>query len=80
MDLPIRNIQPDLFQEIEKAKIQGHYKKYMKKLSKVDLLILDEFLLTTISECEQDDLFEVIQSKTDKNQPFTVVNRLLKAV
>ncbi|WP_353885886.1 ATP-binding protein [uncultured Holdemanella sp.] len=32
---------PDLFQEIEEAKIQGHYKKYMKKLSKVDLLILE---------------------------------------
>ena len=56
----------DLFQEIEEAKIQGHYKKYMKKLSKVDLLILDEFLLTTISECERNDLFEVIQSRTDK--------------
>ena len=32
----------------------------------INLLILDEFLLTTISECEQDDLFEVIQSRTDK--------------
>lgn len=42
----------DLLQEIEKGKIQGCYKKYMKKLSKVDLLILDEFLLTSISECE----------------------------
>lgn len=51
----------------------------MKKLSKVDLLILDEFLLTTISECERNDLFEVIQSRTDKNQRFTAVNGLLKA-
>ena len=66
MALPIRNIQPDFFQKIEEAKIQGHYKKYMKKLSKVDLLILDEFLLTTISKCERNDLFEVIQSRTDK--------------
>ena len=57
---------PDLFQKIEEAKIQGCYKKYMKKLSKVDLLILDEFLLTPISECERNDLFEVIQSRTDK--------------
>ena len=38
----------------------------MKKLSKVDLLILDEFLLTNISEGERNDLFEVIQSRTDK--------------
>ena len=32
---------PDLFQEIEEAKIQGHYKKYMKKLSKVLMSILN---------------------------------------
>ena len=38
----------------------------MKKLSKVDLLILDEFLLTNFSEGERNDLFEVIQSRTDK--------------
>ena len=24
-------VQPDFFQEIEEAKLQGHYKKYMKK-------------------------------------------------
>lgn len=52
----------------------------MKKISKVHLLILDEFLLTNISECEGNDLFEVIQSRTDKkNQRFTAVNGLLKA-
>ena len=38
----------------------------MKKLFKIDLLILDEFLLTTINESERNDLFEVIQSRTDK--------------
>ena len=36
------------------------------KLSKVDLLILNELLLTTISECKLNNLFEVIQSRTDK--------------
>ena len=40
--------------------------KYMKKLSNFDLLILDEFLLTNINEGERNDLFEVIQSRTDK--------------
>lgn len=51
---------------LTKAKSQGCYKKYMKNFSKVDLLILDEFLLTPISECERNYLFEVIQSRTDK--------------
>ena len=47
----------------------------MKKISKVHLLILDEFLLTTISECEGNDLFEVIQSRTDKK-----INDLLQSM
>lgn len=51
----------------------------MKKPSKVDLLILDEFLLTTIIECEQNDFFEMIQSRAKKNQQFTALNGLLKA-
>lgn len=57
---------PELFQEIEEAKIQGRYRRYMKKISKIDLLILDEFLLTQISETERNDLFEIIELRTDK--------------
>ena len=54
------------FRKLKKQRLKGITKKYMKKLSKVDPLILDEFLLTAISECEQNDLFKVIQSRTDK--------------
>ena len=52
--------------KLKKLRFKDVTKKYMKNFSKVDLLILDEFLLTTTSECEQNDLFEVIQSRTDK--------------
>ena len=38
----------------------------MQKVSKVDLLILDEFLSTTINKCERNNLFEEIQSRIDK--------------
>lgn len=54
------------FRKLKKLNFKDITKNTWKKLSKVDLLILDEFLLTTISECEQNDLFEVIQSRTDK--------------
>ena len=54
------------FRKLKKLTFKDITKNTWKKLSKVDLLILDEFLLTTISECEQNDLFEVIQSRTDK--------------
>ena len=54
------------FRKLKKLNFKNITKNTWKKLSKVDLLILDEFLLTTTSECEQNDLFEVIQSRTDK--------------
>lgn len=57
---------PDLFIQIEEARIQGRYRKYMKKLSKIDLLILDEFLLTPPNDTERNDLFELIQARTNK--------------
>lgn len=54
------------YRKLKKLRFKDITKKYMKNFSKVDLLILDEFLLTATSECEQNDLFEVIQSRTDK--------------
>ena len=54
------------FRKLKKLNFKNITKNTWKKLSKVDLLILDEFLSTTTSECEQNDLFEVIQSRTDK--------------
>ena len=57
---------PDLFIQIEEARVQGKYRKFMKKLSKIDLLILDEFLLTPPNDAERNDLFELIQARTDK--------------
>lgn len=57
---------PDLFICIEEARVQGKYRKFMKKLTKIDLLILDEFLLTPPNDAERNDLFELIQARTDK--------------
>lgn len=38
----------------------------MNKVSKNDLLILDEFLLSPPNDTERNDLFELIQARTDK--------------
>ena len=57
---------PDLFQEIEEARVQGKYQRYMHNLNKFDLLILDEFLLTQPNDSEKNDLFEIIQMRTDR--------------
>ncbi len=38
----------------------------MHNLNKFELLILDEFLLTNPNDSERNDLFEIIQMRTDR--------------
>lgn len=42
---------------------EGVYRKVMKKYKKVDLLILDEWLLTPLKETEARDLLEIVESR-----------------
>lgn len=57
---------PELMSEFEAAKIQGTYRKTMKQLSKIDLLILDEFLLCSTSESERNDILELMEARSNK--------------
>ncbi|MFQ7319246.1 MAG: ATP-binding protein, partial [Massilimicrobiota timonensis] len=43
---------PELLMDLETARIQGTYRKMMKQLGKLDLLIIDEFLLSSVNETE----------------------------
>lgn len=52
---------PELFSEFESARIQGKYNKVMKKFQLYSLLILDEFLLVSITETEQRDILELME-------------------
>lgn len=58
---------PDLFSEIEVARIQGKYKELMKQYQKYALMILDEFLLLPTSESEQRDLLELMEVRCGKS-------------
>lgn len=40
--------------------------KYLKKLGKYDLIILDEFLLKSTSESERSDLLELMEIRCNK--------------
>ena len=57
---------PELFSEFEAKKIQGKYRQYINDLLKYDLLILDEFILTSINIEEREGLLELIESRTYK--------------
>ena len=57
---------PELFDEFEAKKIQGNYRQFLKQLSKYDLIIIDEFLLTGTTESERNDLLELMEKRTNR--------------
>jgi DNA replication protein DnaC len=54
---------PDLLEELAIARGEGIYKKVMKAYKKADLLILDEWLLTSLRENEARGLLEIVESR-----------------
>lgn len=58
---------PELFSELEAARIQGKYQQLMKQFQKYPLMILDEFLLIPTSAVEQYDLLELMEYRCGKS-------------
>lgn len=54
---------PDLLTDIAMARGDGTYKKLMKQYQKINLLILDEWMLVSLKESEARDLLEVIHNR-----------------
>jgi DNA replication protein DnaC len=54
---------PDLLDELAVARGEGIFRKVMKQYKTVNLLILDEWLLTPLKGNEARDLLEIIESK-----------------
>lgn len=52
---------PELFSELEAARVQGRYQQAMKQYQKYAVVILDEFLLIPASDQEQRDLLELME-------------------
>lgn len=57
---------PELLDELSVAKGCGTFKKTIKTYQKVELLILDEWLIRTLAQQEAYDLLEVIESRSQK--------------
>lgn len=55
---------PELLNDLTIAKGEGTYKKLIKAYQKVDLLILDEWLLKPLSTDQAMELFEIIEART----------------
>lgn len=54
---------PRLFSELLMAKADGSYHKLLSKLSKADLVVIDDLGLATLSDAERRELLEVIEDR-----------------
>ncbi len=54
---------PELLDELVLARLNGTYQKTMKAYRKVNLLILDEWLLVSLTEHEARDVLEIVESR-----------------
>lgn len=54
---------PDLVEELAIARGQGIFQKTIKQYKKVDLLILDEWLLSPLENGQDRDLLEIVESR-----------------
>jgi DNA replication protein DnaC len=54
---------PDLLDELSVARGEGIFQKVMHGYKKIDLLILDEWLLIPLSQIESRDLLELVESR-----------------
>jgi DNA replication protein DnaC len=61
---------PELLDELTLAKALGTFKKVVKVFQKVDLLILDEWLLRCLTPQESYELFEIIEARCNRSTIF----------
>ena len=54
---------PRLFGDMLSSKGEGNYLKHLKKLAKIDLLVIDDFGLNPLSTSDRKDLLEVIEDR-----------------
>jgi len=57
---------PRLLEDLYIAHADGSYPKVMNRLAKIDILILDDFGLATLSDTERRDLLEVIEDRQQR--------------
>ena len=54
---------PRLFESLHQSKADGSHLKALAKLSRAQLLIVDDFLLTPLSEPERRDFLEIVEDR-----------------
>ena len=58
---------PDLLEELSVARGEGIFQKVMQNYKKIDLLILDEWLLSPLTDLESRDLLEIVETRHERS-------------
>ena len=61
---------PELLEELSVARTNGELSKVIKNYKKVDLLILDEWLIRKLTASESYDLLEIIEARIERSMIF----------
>ncbi len=57
---------PRLVEDLAVARVSGAYSSALGKLSRVDVLVLDDFLLAPMKDAERRDLLEVLEDRYER--------------
>jgi len=57
---------PRLLADLEIAKAEGGYRSKLASLARIDLIVLDDWLLTPLNEAGRRDLLEILDDRYDK--------------
>jgi DNA replication protein DnaC len=57
---------PRLLQDLAVARHDGRYHKIMATLTKCEVLVLDDFLITTFDTADQRELLEIVEDRYDR--------------
>ena len=63
---------PELLEDLNIARGEGIYKKVIANYKKYQVLIFDEWMLTSLNEIQTADLFEIIESRYDENSTIFI--------
>lgn len=63
---------PDLLVEFAIARGEGTYKKLMTQYKKVDLFVLDEWMLVQLADTEAREILEIVDSRHKRNSTIFV--------
>jgi DNA replication protein DnaC len=58
---------PRLLQELAIARADGTYPRQLAKLAKLDVLVLDDFLIAPLKDAERRDLLEILEDRYGKS-------------